>query len=127
MENVPIDNNFNVVADGTTQQTFRATVGGTGADIVTGDATANANGFHEVVLPAGVECKIAFIQVQAVTHTTFEPMDECYPFEWSHDGVEDGYLFAQYGKAVRIAKDGGSSLGFVKAVADKKIVVYVEA
>jgi len=105
---------------GTLEQTFRASVGGTGADIVT-DGTAK-----EVVLPPGVVCRRAYIQVQNITKTTFDPYDDAVPFEWSRDGVEDGYLFSSVGKAVALKREPGESLGFVKAATGKKIIVYVE-
>jgi len=103
-----------------TEQTFRATEGGLGIADITTDGT-----FQEVVIPAGIDGLVMAIQVQDIVKTTYYPDDDCYPFEWSHDGVEDGYLFDVYGKAVRVPKHGGDSLGFVKAVAGKMIVVYV--
>lgn len=103
------------------EQTFRATVGGLGVvDIVT-DGT-----FQEIVLPEGIVCLSSAIQVQALTKTSFDPEDDCQPFEWSRDGAEDGYLFDPYGKGIKISKHGGNSLGFVKALAGYKVVVYAK-
>lgn len=116
--NLPIDNNGNVASAGTQEFVFRARADGSGEFFLT-DGT-----FQEIILPTGSNCTLVYIQVRKVTPVTFDPQEDCLPFEFSHDGVEDGILCPPEGCSISIKKVAGESLGFIKAAAGYKVIAY---
>lgn len=90
-----------------------------GVDIVTVADTA-----HKIMLPKGLHCKNALIQVQAATLITYDPLDDCVGFGWA--SAEEGpyFLFDNYGKVLGESKIAAANLGYIKAPAGYKIVIH---
>lgn len=86
------------------------------------DITATTGDWQELYLPSSIECKGVLIQVQG-TISSYNPETECVGFLWSSQDDGPGFLFEPRGKGMCVAKDKGSSLGFLKAESGKTIVL----
>ena len=78
--------------------------------------------YQEVLVPDGVEGSRFALQVQTVTKTSYDILDDCIGFQWSSTGEDPGFLFSNAGKICPTPKSGGGSLGYVKAPAGYNIV-----
>ena len=104
---------------------FLAKADGDGDVIITGDASANVAGFHEIILPEGFTCHNAIIQVISPNPTSFDFDVDCTNFLFSPAGFPDGpgLLFGSAGKILGRSVFRNQSVGFVKAPAGYNIAI----
>ncbi len=112
-----MSNIHRTLAAGTQEKTFYPDIGDTGLTV--------EDTWHEVILPEGVKCKAVLIQVQNATVTDFNTDTDCVGFLYSSQDGGPGFLYQAIGRGIARAAEGPDSLGFIKAVAGKRIVVSV--
>ena len=114
--NVPTGSNGKVLAAGTYNQTFFATIGA---------GTVTTTGWDEIKLPANVECKNFIICPRSALDATALTED---PIKFLYSTVADGTGGVPCPGVIipGIKKSGGDTLGYVKTgVAGLKVSVLV--
>ena len=114
--NVPTGSNGKVLAAGTYNQTFFATIGA---------GTVTTTGWDEIKLPASVDCKSFQISVRnAVDATAISETAVKFLFSTVDDGTGGIPCIGSITRDIR--KVGGDTLGYVKTgVANLKVAVLV--
>jgi len=116
------------MSDYVNEKCFLAKVGGTGDEIVTGDGSANVDGFHKIYLPPGVKCENAVIQLQSqggISNYNFD--SDCACFIWAPPANTSGpgILYDSRGHILGFKAGVGGHIGNLKAPEGYKVSISV--